>query len=437
MQIDENYRITLPKGAFNGYFADEFVSVTIKKNGICHSFSLRIPTKSPSRKYLQVRRKVPKEAIIALDLHPHDNVEFSGIEKIKKEYAEPFKGNFFDLLSLKFDNVIIKPFAREGEEWVCYWKSSKSGGMTHPIELKRYIPINKKTGEFFGLMQAESRKIGYKFDFTNKLISEHKLFIEVAEQLGIYRSQWSFGVIYNPKLKEEDVSNVKELFAQRLGLNEQNGYITKSITVKNVAYMISISSTILNLIMNTVLKTLMEKMHIFADKNENFKDFCKGFVLKDLLGDGTIVFPSIYGMQIVISEQDKESQKYIMKMFEIFNISTNSISNRIYVSTNFESTLWFLQNNAFLGHEENRMKLQSYIKRNFYFTNLESRLKLINGKSTSRTFANASGLKLQTAKRFLERTYRRDFIKKEKYTNKNFYYLSEKGEEFLKVMTSL
>lgn len=83
------------------------------------------------------------------------------------------------------------------------------------------------------------------------------------------------------------------------------------------------------------------------------------------------------------------------------------------------------------------MKLQSYIKRNFYFTNLERRPKPINGKSNSRTFANASGLKLQTAKRFLERTYRRDFIKKGKYTNKNFYYLSEKGEEFLKVMTSL
>lgn len=437
MQIDENYRITLPKNAFNSYFADEFVSVTIKKNGICHSFSLRIPTKSPSRRYIQVRRKIPKEAIIALDLHPHDNVEFSGIGKIKKEYAEPFKGNFFDLLSLKLDNVMIKPFAKVGEEWVCYWKSSKSGGMTHPVELKRYIPINRKVGEFFGLMQAESRKFGYKFDFTNIRVSEHKLFVQVAEQLGISRSAWSFEVHYNPKLTILEAQEAKNKFASELYLDNQKGCITKNNTITSIAYTIDISRIILNLVMNKVLKILGEEVLFYAKQSNDFMEFCEGFLLKDLLGDGTVTFPSKKGMQIVISEQDKESQKYIVKMFEIFDIKTNLILNRIYISTNFESVLWFLQNKAFLGHDENMMKLKSYVKRNFYFTNLEWRLKLLNGKINSRTFANASGLKLPAAKRFLERTYLRKFIKKEKYKNNNFYYLNQKGKEFLKMMTSL
>jgi len=437
MQIDENYRITLPKDAFNGYLADDFVVITIKKNSICYSFLVRIPSKCPSRKYLQVRRKIPKEAIMALNLHPHDIVEFCEIEKIKIVYAEPFKGNFFDLLSLKFDNVMIKPFAREGEELICYWKSSKSGGITHTIELKRYIPINRKIGEFFGLMQAESRKFGYKFDFTNKLISEHKLFIEVAEQLGISRSQWSFGVIYNPQLKEEDVYKIKKLFAQKLCLDEQNGYITKSATIKNVAYMISISSTILNLVMNTVLKTLMEKIHMYAGKNEDFKEFCKGFVLKDLLGDGTIVFPSIHAVQIVVSEEDKEAQNSIASMFEIFDVATYKNLNKLYLSTNFDSILWFLQNEAFLGHGENRKKLESYAKRNFYFNVLEKRIKHINSKVDAKVFADLISIKLQSAKRYLERTHRRGFLQKEKCHGNNFYNITDKGRKFLCTMASL
>lgn len=437
MKIDKNYRLTLPKSAFNGYFADEFVSVTIQKNGICHSFSLRVPSKSPSRRYLQVRRKIPEDIIRVLDLHPDDNVEFNGIERIEKECAEPFKGNFFDMLSLKLDNVMIKPFVRDDEEWVYFWKSSKAGGVTNPIELKRYIPINRKTGEFFGLMQAESRKFGYKFDFTNIRISEHRLFVQVAEQLGIPRSAWSFEVHYSPKLTKAEALEAKNKFANELRLDNLRGYITKNYAITSIAYTIDISSTILNLVMNKVLKILREKVLSYINERKNFKEFCEGFILKDLLGDGTVTLPSNQGVQIAISEQDNESQKYIMKMFAIFNIKTNSILNKIYVSTNFESVFWFLQNNAFLGHEENRLKLQSYVKGNYYFTNLERRLKLINGAINSRVFADASGLNLPAAKRFLERTYRRDFIEKRKYKNVNIYCLNERGKEFLEMMSIL
>lgn len=297
--------------------------------------------------------------------------------------------------------------------------------------------FHNSTGEFFGLMQAESRKIGYKFDFTNNLISEHKLFIEVAEQLGISRSRWSFGVIYNPNLGETEVFAAKELFAQNLNLAKQNGYITKSRTINDVAYSIYISSTLLNLVMNTLLKIFMKELPVYVQQKGNIKEFCKGFVLKDLLGDGTIVFPSVHGVQIVISEEDKEAQNAIACMFRIFGIAAYKNLNKIYLSTNFDSVLWFLQNDAFLGHIKNQKKLESYVKRNFYFTMLEKRIKHIKSKVDAKTFANLAGLKLPNAKRYLETAYRRGFLQKMKYNGNNFYNLTDKGNKFLYTMASL
>ena len=49
----------------------------------------------------------------------------------------------------------------------------------------------------------------------------------------------------------------------------------------NFAYNIYINSTLLNLIFNKVLKILRKEIINYGI----FEDFCKGFIMKDLLGD--------------------------------------------------------------------------------------------------------------------------------------------------------
>ena len=55
---------------------------------------------------------------------------------------------------------MMESFFKDNEEWIRVWFSSKFGGNTKSIELKRYILIDRNSGEFFGLFQAESGKYG-------------------------------------------------------------------------------------------------------------------------------------------------------------------------------------------------------------------------------------------------------------------------------------
>ena len=436
IKVSKDYRITIPKNRLTDLSIGEFAKITIKKADTSANFYFRTPAKCPSRRYLQVRRKLSTDIIRELQLKPLEEVDITLIEPVKKERSRIFTGNSFDLLVLELENVMTESFFKNGEEWVRYWSSSKSGGITKLIELKRYIPINRKTGEFFGLMQAESRKYGKKFDFTNIFISEHKVFLDVAEEFGMSLSQWSFGVIYNPNISEKDVLVAKEEFAKELGLQKDKGYITKSQTITKFAYSISISSKLLNMVMNKTLKKLRKEVYRFAHNNE-FKSFCMGFLLKDLLGDGTVGFPSPKSIQICISEPDTKAQKDIINIAEIFGINARVNDIRIYLSTNFDSLLWFLQNKAFYNHKKNRQKIEYFIRKGFYFNILEERLKTINSTTNAKTFAAVNNIKILTAKRYLERKYDRGFLEKAIQNGINTYRLSSKGNEFLRSMTIL
>ena len=65
---------------------------------------------------------------------------------------------------------------------------------------------------------------------------------------------------------------------------------------------------------------------------------------------------------------------------------------------------------------------------------MEERLKTINSKIDSKHFAEINGIKLPTAKRYLERSYARGYVIKEKINNRNFYEINARGKEFLEVI---
>jgi len=163
-----------------------------------------------------------------------------------------------------------------------------------------------------------------------------------------------------------------------------------------------------------------------------FKEFTKGFILKDLVGDGSVVLNNHNGLDIVISEQDKKSQELIIKILKLFDIHSLAHDIKIDVSTDFNSCLWFLENKAFLEHKKNRRKLLIYIINNYYFNCLYKRLKNIDGYSVKK-FAGKHDLRYKSAQRYLYQNIKRGFIYKE---GERIYKTTEKGKKFVKLINN-
>ncbi|MBI2109954.1 LAGLIDADG family homing endonuclease [Candidatus Woesearchaeota archaeon] len=434
MIVDKEYRITLPKKSFEKYQTNDFIRVSIRKNSNDAYFYLRTPTKQPSRKYRQVRRKIPREIIKKFNLKEGDTIKLVELKKVNKQRIKSFRKDYFDLLSLELKDLMVDTFLKNGEKWVRFWSSSKYGGSAKPIELKRYIPINRKLGEFFGLMQAESRKYGYHFDFTNILIKEHKIFLEVAEILGIDRKRWKFGLIYNPQLSKEDINSSIKNFSNELTI--KCGYMTKSKTITKVAYSSYISSKILNHVMNSILKKLRKDLVSYIMHNEYAKEFYRGFIIKYILGDGTITLhKNDNGASIVLSEGDYQSRIDFMNILKLFNINSTSYSIKITISTDLNSILFFMENDLFDGHYKNRKKLLSSFISNYYIKTFFDRLNEIKEPTSIRKFSIANKIPYNTSNMALHRYKKRGFLNSFKEKNKTLYHLTPKAEKYLDVVS--
>ena len=72
-------------------------------------------------------------------------------------------------------------------------------------------------------------------------------------------------------------------------------------------------------------------------------------------------------MDIVLSEEEQQSQKDIKNILAKFNINSNIYLNKLDISTKFDSCMWFLENDLFIGHVNNRNKFLKYISHNFFY----------------------------------------------------------------------
>jgi predicted DNA-binding transcriptional regulator YafY len=100
--------------------------------------------------------------------------------------------------------MMCECISKNGEWYLRVW-CEKGNGRTKLVEIKRFVPIDEKLGEFFGLLQAEDSKKKNKLSFTNSIIKEHKTIVEVAETyFGIPRTEWSICLYYNPNLIDEE-----------------------------------------------------------------------------------------------------------------------------------------------------------------------------------------------------------------------------------------
>lgn len=277
-------------------------------------------------------------------------------------------------------------------------------------------------------MQAESRKVGQKFDFTNNLISEHKLFIKIAKRFNIFEDSWKYILYYNPKMSNGYVKQCELEFRRELKTNRYISHI-KSKTLKKPAFAIYINSSILGEMMISILLTLRSEIAKSAKQKTMtrcMKDFTIGFLSKDLLGDGSVIYNKANKSIVVeISEEDKNSQNDIANMFKYFGISINVFRNKIRLSSNLRTILWLLNIKAFKGHR-NREKLINSVRKKTYFRYFYSRFKFYD-KCTKYNFSDIHGLSLDASAMYLYRNTRKGLLEK-----KGIYYkLSGTGRKIV------
>ena len=425
---------TIPIKKLRGIKANEgdFIRVNIKKGDIEAHYYIFVNKKCHSRKKLQIRKAIPKEIIAKLRLKDNDLIKFkvSLINNIRKEKLI-IKG-YIDILAAipkrtKSNKEIMLDYCYKRNKGFCHvWYCSGQGKKIEPIRLNRWIKINCELGEFFGLMQAESRKAGTKFDFTNNLISEHKLFTKVAENFGIKKQSWKYSFFYNPYMKEEDTNIQVSKFKKEFNISHKVNLI-KNERLTKVAFCSYINSTLLGWIMTNILCQLRSEMGRQRSNNERATNFRKGFISKVLLGDGTVVLNKANkGLDISISEQDPQSQKDIKRILKKEEIGSYFMQNRIDLLTGFEEYLWLLKNNAFINHP-NRKKMIRCILSNFYVNCFYTRLR---EKIDKEQFQKKHKLNKNPTNIFLYRNYKRGYLIKKGKT----YELSKKGKEAISIL---
>lgn len=436
--ISKDFRLTIPINIVREiYKPNSYFKVTLSKNNVTSLFYLRLPSKKcPSKKELQVRRKLPIEIINNLQLKPNDFLIIQDIFPLNSAKSTiQITDNKFDILSLPLENIMSESFLKNGESWCRFWFSSRFGGRSKFIELKRYILINRTLGEFLGLMQAESRKYGDKFDFTNVLINEHKLFIDIAyKYFGINRNIWNLTVFFNKsKLNAKDILKYEMEFKNKLNLSPIKVYHVPHKTITNTCYSISINCRILNKIMNSLLITMRQIM--IENNEDSIKDCSKGFIVKSLLGDGTAgVLADYKNLEIVLFEQDKKAQNDITKILRNFDINSNINGIRLDISTKLDSCMWFLENNLFTGHIKNRNKFLCYLKNNLHLNRMVKRFSTMDKDITISEFAKLNNLTKGTAHMYLFRNVKLGFLTSYSSNKLNFYRLSTKGKKFLDLL---
>ena len=436
------HRFTIPTNEIKriGAKTNDFIKINLKKNNQPITFYSKIPKAPKSRTNLQIKRTIPKRFLEQTKLKEKDLIEIKISLVSNKRSKLLIKNNHFDLLAFIPEKtkenkpIMVELFKKNNEEHCKIWCCSGQGGKVKNLELKRNIKIDQELGEFFGLMQAESSKKGKKFDFTNNFLSEIKLFMKVSEKFGIKNKSWKFTLFHNPKLNSKEINIQLNIFKRMFNTVNQTISVVKNKNLIKFTYNCHVNSILLNEIMNSLLIKIRK---LLADStNKKLTNFAKGFILKDLLGDGTVV-TNKHSLDIVISEVDILSQEDIVKILKnYFNIKASLQGIKINLSTGFNEYLWMLKNKAFIGHLRNRQKLISYIKSNYYINCLYQRLNNLENGFTNE-FAKKHSISNKAAEAYLRSNMKRGYLVRSKQKRIAKYTISKKGKEFLNLMTSL
>ncbi|MFC1690663.1 hypothetical protein ACFL0W_00655 [Nanoarchaeota archaeon] len=438
----DKFRFTIPTSSIRkiGAKPDNYVKLNIQKDSHKYQTYLSIPSLPKSRDNLQVRRAVPKDFVEKANLKTGDilDISISLVDNIRTNRI--IIGDYLDLLALiprktKCNKTImVELFNKNDEDWLKAWYCSGKGGNAKSIELKRFVTIDEKLGEFFGLMQAESSKNGVRLDFTMKFLSQINLFMDISKLFGIPESSWKGMIFHNPDITNECLESRKKEFAKLLDINETSISLIKNKNLLDIIYSMYIPNTTLGQIMITILTKIRTHLEKQEKLNNYLREFSTGFIIKYLLGDGTVIANNS-SLDIFISEGNLSIHPSIRKLLKLLNINSSSQDIKIHLSTNFEVCIWLIENNAFAEHKDNRRKLLKYVLSNYYFKILYERLKSVNNRRISE-FAKKHNISIKTAQKYLSDNTKRGFLHKIKSDVNIIYHITKKGENFLYLMKS-
>jgi len=386
-----------------------------------YQYLIKIPSKSKSRKYLQVKSVIPVELVKIMKPKKHDSIKII-IEKVKNlRSTKIIQKGYLDLLAIIPVSVEHRIFLIEelGQDLLKVWYFNLSKPKS--ITIRRFIRIDKKLGELFGLIQAESAKKGGRFSFTNKLLSEIKFFIDIFKRFNV-KEKWHYTLYYNPKVRKSLNKEIRKL-KDGLGNHRIKISLVKNKSISTIAYNINIQSTVLRIIMITLLKRIRKEISTLKTLNKTLVEFAIGFISKDLIGDGTAVLRSNNSININISEQDLEAQKDIVNILEKFNIKSNIVGIKINLSTNFQNLLWYIENRAFVGHHYNRLKLLYHFLNSKETRNVFERFKGVK-RIHYKNFSTLNNLNHGTGQMFLLRAFKKGYLS---FEGKGTYSLNLNG----------
>lgn len=281
-EIEKSNKIIVPKNIRENC-KENFLEVKIetddKEKCFITSVNRRITIRKQIREYLGVN----EGDVVA--------VEFSNLERTERT-DELFKNNKVDLLTLipeettKGHEIIITEFKKESESFLRIWSPAGTKG-ARQIELKRFVD-KRALGEILGQYQAEGEKAGEfsRIVFTNKLVAEHRDFIENLEDLGLDRALISVQCVYNQDLISKDRALSRcGSFEQKLGVE-----VEKFVPYNKSRGPLAFRSKFYNVLFSEILFNSMNKFreNISQEINCQNKVLGEGFLAKLLTGDGTL-----------------------------------------------------------------------------------------------------------------------------------------------------
>jgi hypothetical protein len=400
----------------------DYTRITVE--GKTYDFILRVPKKSPSRKGIQFKSTFPQDMAKKLNFKRGDiiRIKISKIDNFRgKKVIYKNKIDISSIIPLQYNFKQILVESLENDRILVWFDSCTK---PKPIVINRFIQLNKELGGFFGLMQAESRKKGKKFDFTNKLHSEVLFFKKMFNKFGV-KEKWEYTLYYNPnKINLQKEMNIMK---KRFTIPIKNVSCIEQNNLTDVAYSIHINSTILRIIMLSLLKSLRNQIST-CNGTFKLKDFATGFIIKYLAGDGHVCINNANsGLDVIITEKDKLSQLETTQILNNLNINSNLSGIKIKLSSNLKSMLWYLNHGAFLNHTYNRYKLVHYFLNLHYIKKFYKRFKYIKSISI-KEFAKLNDLSYSSSSAYLNRHSKLGTLE---LGGKGTYKINEKGSKLI------
>jgi hypothetical protein len=239
---------------------------------------------------------IRKDIIKFLDLKYLDliNLEIVKINNVKRT-NELFINNKIDMLSLipertsRGYEIFVTKFEKNNQDYLRIWYSHERGS-GRQIEIRRFMNI-ESIGSLLGQYQAEGTKhkktnAKFRVEFGNKLVEEHREFMNVLLKLGVPRDMFKFYFGFNPnKISKKQVEKYVNQF--KFVINYPVKLIANNSS-KGIGFRLVVRNTLLTEIvingLDKIRKLLVEK----NDYTANRQNLGNCFFAKLLTGDGTL-----------------------------------------------------------------------------------------------------------------------------------------------------